>query len=132
VACDISSETTAIGERYWAAAGVRDRIDLRIGPAVETLDSLIEDKQADSFDFAFVDADKASLHRYYEQCLELLRPGGLLLVDNQFLFGRAFYPEPNNDDAVAVNSLTAKAFEDERVEPALLAIGDGLLLARKA
>lgn len=132
VACDISAETTAIGERHWAEAGVRDRIDLRIGPAVDTLDALIADNQAGSFDFAFIDADKASLHRYYEQCIELLRPGGLLAVDNQFMFGRAFHPEPNNDDAIAVNALTTKAFEDERVEPALLAVGDGLLLARKA
>ena len=132
VACDVSTETTAIGERYWAQAGVRDRIDLRIGPAVETLDSLIAEKQAGTFDFAFIDADKASLHRYYEQCLELLRPGGLLAVDNQFMFGRAFRPEYDNENAVAVNALTAKAFDDERVEPALLAVGDGLLLARKA
>lgn len=129
VACDLSEEWTDIAREYWQQARVEDRIDLRLGPASETLAAMIDAGEAGTYDFAFIDADKISYDEYYEQCLRLLRPGGALTIDNMFLHGRVV--EPQEDYARAVRRLTEKIFTDDRVAPALIPIGDGLLLARK-
>ena len=131
VACDLSREWTAIGREAWKEAGVADRIDLRLGPASATLAAMIAAGEAGGYDFAFIDADKKGYDDYYEKCLTLLRPGGALAVDNIFWDGRALDPPEADPDSVAIHALTAKVFADERVDPALVPIGDGLLLARK-
>jgi len=131
VACDVSQEWTGIGRRHWEEAGVADRIDLRIGPAAETLSAMIAAGESGTYDLAFIDADKEPYDVYYERCLELLRPGGLVLIDNVFMHGRAVEPEADDAAGKAVKALTAKIAEDDRVEPALVPIGDGLMLARK-
>ena len=131
ICCDVSREYTDIARRYWAEAGVADTIDLRLGPAVETLDALLADNQADAFDFAFIDADKTSYDRYYEQCLRLVRPGGLIAIDNTLLGGRVADLEAQDPDTVAQRALNAKLHVDERVSLSLVPIGDGLTLARR-
>ncbi len=131
VACDVSEEWTAMARRYWAKAGVADRIDLRIAPAVETLDGLIADGHAGTFDFAFIDADKEAYDAYYERALTLLRPGGLVAVDNALWSGRVADPAANDPDTAALRTLNAKLRDDERVDFSLVPIGDGLALARK-
>jgi predicted O-methyltransferase YrrM len=130
VACDVSDEFTGVARRYWDRAGVSDRIDLRIGPAADTLEGLIADGQGDGFDLAFIDADKESYPTYYERCLELVRPGGLVLVDNALWGGTVTDPE-SEGKARIMRGVNAHAGADERVDVSLLAIGDGLLLARK-
>ena len=130
VACDVNPDTTAIGRRYWAEAGVADKIDLRLAPAKETLDRLIAEGARD-FDFAFIDADKAGYDGYYERVLTLLRPGGLVAVDNVLWGGSVADPAVQDKDTMAIRALNAKVREDDRVDQALLTIGDGLLLARK-
>lgn len=131
VACDISAEWTAIGRRYWAEAGVAQRIDLRLGPALATLDALLAEGQQGRFDFAFVDADKANYDGYYERALRLLRPGGLVALDNTLWKGAVIDPACNDADTSAIRALNRKVHGDARVDMALLAIGDGLTLARK-
>lgn len=131
VACDISEAFTAIARRYWAEAKVDDKIDLRIAPAVETLDALLAEGQAGSFDFAFVDADKENYDGYAERALALLRPGGLLAVDNVLWNGSVIDPGKQDDDTRAIRALNDKLSRDERVELSLVPIGDGLTLARK-
>lgn len=129
VACDVSAEWTAIARRFWQRAGVAERIELRLAPGAETLASLIGSGQSGRFDFAFLDADKEGQAGYYEQCLRLLRPGGMVAIDNAFMGGDVV--EPRDDATAIVRALTERMFADERVDPALLPIGDGLLLARK-
>jgi caffeoyl-CoA O-methyltransferase len=131
VACDVSEEWTSMARRYWARAGVADRIDLRIAPATETLDGLIRDGQAGQYDFAFIDADKDAYDAYYERCLTLLRPGGLVAVDNALWSGRVADLSENDPDTAALRALNAKMRDDERVDFSLVPIGDGLALARK-
>ena len=131
IACDISEEYTAIARRYWAEAGVADRIELRLGPAVETLDGLIADGGVGAYDFAFIDADKTNYDSYYERCLTLLRPGGLIAVDNVLWNGAVADPEDRTPDTQAIRALNAKIHEDERVSISLATVGDGLMLARK-
>ena len=131
VACDVSDEWTSIGRRFWREAQVDDRIDLRLGPAIETLAGLITAGDAGSYDFAFIDADKESYDTYYEQCLILVRSGGIMAIDNIFMRGRTFDPASSETGPVAVRDLTSRIFADSRVEPSLVPIGDGLLLARK-
>jgi caffeoyl-CoA O-methyltransferase len=131
VACDVSDEWTAIGKRYWVEAKVADRIDLRLGKALDTLSALLGNGEAGSYDFAFIDADKENYNNYYEKCLELLRPGGVMALDNIFLRGKTFNPEAKDGRSTAVRALTAKISADKRVEPAIVPIGDGLLLVRK-
>lgn len=131
VACDVSEEYTAIARRYWAEAGVAEKIDLRLGPAVATLDQLLAAGDAGTFDFAFIDADKERYDRYYEQTLQLLRPGGLIAIDNVLQAGRVADPATNNDAVNAIRALNAKIHRDERVTASLLPLGDGLTLARK-
>ncbi len=131
IACDVSAEWTAVARRYWKEAGVAHKIDLRLGPASETLARLIAEGQAESFDFAFIDADKAGYLDYYEKCLTLLRAGGLLAVDNAFWGGRVANPTCDDANTQIIRTLTRTARDDERVTLSLIPIGDGLLLARK-
>ncbi|MCG8347137.1 MAG: class I SAM-dependent methyltransferase [Chloroflexales bacterium] len=131
VACDVNAEWTSIGQRYWAEAGVAHKIDLCLAPAAETLAALLADNQAGQFDFAFIDADKASYDEYYEQCLQLLRPGGLIAIDN-VLWGGAVADETQQDaDTRALRALNAKLHSDDRIDISMLPVGDGLTLARK-
>jgi len=131
VACDVNEEWTAIARRYWAEAGVADRIDLRLAPATQTLDRLIAEGRSGSFDFAFIDADKQNYDAYYERCLTLIRPGGLITVDNVLWGGSVIDPADVSEDTVAIRALNAKIGKDHRVEAVLLSIGDGLTLALK-
>lgn len=131
VACDVSAEWTSIGRRFWAEAGVADRIDLRLGRAGDTLAKMIDAGETDAFDFAFIDADKESYLTYYEQCLRLLRRGGLIAVDNMFMGGRVPDPDNHDPDVLVVRRLADLAATDERVDSALVSIRDGVLLAWK-
>lgn len=130
IACDVSEEWTSIARRYWAEAGVDDRIDLRLGPARASLDALLEDG-AGTFDFAFIDADKTAYDDYYERTLELLRPGGLVAFDNMLQHGAVADPTHTSDSVVAIRALNEKLLGDARVTLSLLPVGDGLSLARK-
>ena len=131
VCCDVSAEWTAIGQRYWNEAGVANRIDLRLAPALDTLRDLVADGSRGQYDFAFIDADKASYGAYYEACLELLRPGGLILLDNMLWSGRVADPNHHDADTDAIRALNAKIDIDGRVDASLLTVGDGVMLVRK-
>jgi len=131
LACDVSDEWTSVARRYWAAAGVAHKIDLRLAPALETLGGLLAAGDAGSYDFVFLDADKENYLRYYELALELLRPGGLIVADNTLWSGRVV--DPANDEAttVALRQFNEYLHRDERVDLSLVPVGDGLTLARK-
>ena len=131
VACDVSEEWTRIARRYWKEAGVGDRVDLRLGPAAETLAELLRTGRADTFDLAFLDADKRGLDGYYERALELVRPGGLIAVDNTLWHGKVADPSVTDDDTEAIRRLNEKLRDDARVSLTLVPIGDGVTLARK-
>ena len=131
VACDVSEEWTRMGRRYWAEAGVAHKIDLRLAPALETLDALLAEGRAGSFDFAFIDADKEGYDTYYERSLELLRSGGLIAIDNVLWSGRVADTGETDEDTVALRALNAKLKDDRRVSLSLVPIGDGLTLAMK-
>lgn len=131
VACDLSEEWTAIARRYWHQAGVANKIDLRLGPALETLDQLLSAGQANNFDFAFIDADKTNYHHYYEQALQLVRPGGLIAIDNVLWAGQVADPQIQDQSTVALRSLNEKLHHDKRIALSLVPIGDGLTLALK-
>lgn len=131
IACDVSKEWTDIARRYWQQAGVADRVELRLAPALETLGALIDAGQTGSFDFAFIDADKQNQHNYYERCLQLLRPGGLVAVDNVLWGGSVADPGNNQDDTLAIRAFNEFVREDARVDLSLVPVGDGLTLARK-
>ncbi len=131
VACDISEEYTAIAKRYWRLAGVQDKINLHIAPALETLDSLIESGQAETFDFAFVDADKANYSNYYDRALKLLRPGGLMAIDNVLWSGRIADPQSTDKIVQTMRIFNQKVAQDDRVQVSLLPLGDGITLALK-
>lgn len=131
LACDVSEEYTNIARRYWQQAGISHKIDLRLAPAVETLGSLIQQGQPADFDFAFIDADKESYNTYYEHCLSLLRPGGLIAVDNVLWNGSVINPAKQDVDTQAIRAFNEKLLSDERVDISLVPIGDGLTLARK-
>lgn len=131
LACDVSEEWTAVARRYWAEAGVAHKIDLRLAPALETLDGLLADGQEESFDFAFVDADKENYPGYAQCCLALLRPGGLLAVDNTLWNGLPADPAEQSVDTVAIRAFNRAMHEDSRVTLSMLPVGDGLTLARK-
>jgi caffeoyl-CoA O-methyltransferase len=131
VACDVNQEWTAIARRYWREAGVEHKIDLRLAPAAQTLDRLIADGQAGSFDFAFIDADKASYDAYYERALVLLRPAGLIAIDNVLWHGRPIDPTVQDADTQAIRAINAKLQQDQRVSLSLVPIGDGVTLAFK-
>jgi caffeoyl-CoA O-methyltransferase len=131
VACDVSEEWTAMARGYWAKANVADRIDLRIAPALETLDALIEEGEAGRYDFAFIDADKSNYPGYYERCLALLRKGGLVAVDNTLWSGAVADPSKTDKDTVAIRAFNDAVHADARVDMSMLPIGDGLTLALK-
>ena len=131
ICCDINPESTAIAVDFWERAGVRDRIDLRIAPALQTLDKLLSDGAAGGFDMAFIDADKTNYDNYFERCLQLLRPGGLLMFDNTLWNGAVADPEDQAADTLALRALNHRLLGDERVSLSLVPIGDGLTLARK-
>lgn len=131
VACDTSEEWTAVGERYWREAGVAGKIDLRLDPADRTLDHLIHGGGAGRYDFAFIDADKVNYERYYEQCLTLIRPGGLIAVDNTLWNGSVIDAGDQDEDTKAIRHFNEKLKHDERVDLSLVPIADGLTLARK-
>lgn len=131
VCCDISEEWTDIARRYWADAGVADKVDLRIAPATETLDAMIAAGEEASYDFAFVDADKTGYAGYYERLLTLLRPGGLVAIDNVLWSGQVADESFTDPDTTALRALNAALATDERVSVVLLPVGDGLTLARK-
>jgi predicted O-methyltransferase YrrM len=131
VACDVSEDYTAIARRYWEAAGVAHKIDLRIAPALETLDQLLAEGQAESFDFAFIDADKGNYLAYYERSLALVRPGGLIAIDNVLWGGQVADPSVTDSATEAIRQLNQHLHHDERVSLSLVPIADGLTLALK-
>jgi predicted O-methyltransferase YrrM len=131
VCCDISEEWTMIARRYWKEAGVAGKIELRLAPALQSLRALQRERGAGSFDFAFVDADKPAYDAYYEGCLKLLRPGGLVAFDNVLWSGKVADPKAHDADTDALRALNAKIRDDARVDSCLLTVGDGVLLARK-
>ena len=132
VACDTSAEWTAIGRPFWERAGVADKIDLRLRPALETLDALLAAGEAGRFDFAFIDADKVNYDAYYERCLQLLRTGGVVGIDNVLWGGRVVDAAADDDeDTRAIRALNAKVRGDARVDATMLPIGDGFTLAIK-
>jgi predicted O-methyltransferase YrrM len=128
---DVSAEYTAVARRYWAEAGVDRKIELRLGPALETLDGLLAQNRAGTYDFAFIDADKTNYDGYYERALRLLRPGGIVALDNVLWGGAVADPARTDPDTTALRALNEKIHTDERVEMAMLPIGDGLTLAVK-
>ena len=131
VACDVSEEWTAIARRYWEEAGVAHKIDLRLAPALETLEGLLAEGCAGTFDFAFIDADKEGYDAYYERALELMRTGGLIALDNTLWEGKVVDPAVADGDTQAIRAMNAKLAGDARVTLSLLPVGDGLTLARK-
>ncbi len=131
IACDVDKASTAIAQQYWEAAGVTDKIDLRLAPAIDILDQLIADGQSGSFDFAFIDADKRNYPRYFEQCLELIRPGGLIAIDNVLWAGRVVEADSEDKRTQAIRAFNQALHQDERVSLSLLPVADGLTLAMK-
>jgi predicted O-methyltransferase YrrM len=131
VACDVSEEYTSIARRYWQQAGVADKIDLHIAPALETLDNLLTTGEAGTFDFAFIDADKSNYNNYYERSLELIRPGGLIAIDNVLWSGKVAETEIQDNQTNKIRDLNRKLHEDSRITLSLVPIADGLTLAMK-
>ena len=131
VACDVSEEWTAVARRYWRQAGVEHKIDLRLAPALETLDAMLAAGERGRYDLSFIDADKTGYLAYYERCLELLRPGGLIMVDNTLWSGRVAELEAGDEDTQALRHFNECLHRDERIDLSLVPIGDGLTLARK-
>lgn len=131
VACDVNPDYTAIAQRYWERAGVAHKIDLRLAPATETLDQLIAEGQQNRFDFAFIDADKSHYPQYYEQVLQLLRPGGLMAIDNVLWSGRVADPTVTDNRTQTLRRLNADLAADPRIVLSLLPLADGLTLALK-
>jgi len=131
VACDVSDAWTKVARRYWNEAGVSEKIDLRLAPALHTLDGLIAGGAASSFDFAFIDADKTSYGAYYERALTLIRVGGLIAVDNTLWEGRVADPKARDADTQAIRDFNRHLRDDRRVQLCLVPIGDGLSLALK-
>lgn len=130
LACDINDDYTRVGKPFWQQAGVAERIDLRLAPALQTLAAELARGAAGSYDFAFIDADKTSYDGYYERCLQLVRTGGLIAIDNTLWSGNVARPA-QSDDTAAIQALNDKLHRDARIDLSLLPIGDGLTLARK-
>jgi caffeoyl-CoA O-methyltransferase len=131
VACDVSDEYTRIGQPFWQEAGVADKIDLRLGPGIASLQAMLDNGEAGTFDFAFIDADKPNYERYYELCMELVRPGGVIGIDNTLWGGRIADPSAQDESTQVIRSLNEKIRNDNRVDMSLVPIGDGLMLACK-
>lgn len=131
ICCDVSDEWTSIARRYWEEAGIEERIRLRLAPAETTLRELIKQGEAGRFDMAFIDADKENYLVYYELCLQLLRPGGLLLADNTLWGGSVVDPADTSAGTQAIRRFNETLHQDDRISLSLLPVGDGLTLARK-
>lgn len=131
IACDLNEDYTAIAQRYWKEAGVAHKIDLRLAPALNTLDQLIEEGQTESFDFAFIDADKSNYDNYYERSLQLVRAGGLIAIDNVLWSGRVADAETPDNRTRKIQALNQKLHHDPRISLSLVPIADGLTLAMK-
>jgi predicted O-methyltransferase YrrM len=131
VACDVSEEWTSIGRPYWQEAGVADKIDLRLGPAIDTLAALEKEGAADRFDFAFIDADKTGYGSYYESVLRLVRTGGIIALDNMLQHGRVADRQARGGDVAAIRALNTKIAADERVDRVLVPVGDGMTFVRR-
>jgi caffeoyl-CoA O-methyltransferase len=131
IACDINAEWTSVARRYWREAGVQHKIDLRLGPALATLDHLIADGEQGRFDFVFIDADKTNYANYYERALVLLRPGGLIGVDNVLWYGRVIDESFDDPDTRAIRAFNEQLKNDDRVWLSMLPVRDGLTLACK-
>lgn len=131
VCCDVSEEWTSMARRYWDDAGVAAKIDLRIAPASDTLDQLLADGEESTYDFAFVDADKSGYDGYYERLLRLVRPGGLIAIDNTLWAGSVLDEDSDDEDTRAIQALNAKLAADERISLCLLPVADGVTLARR-
>ena len=131
IACDINEEWTDMARRYWQQANVADNIDLQIAPALQTLNKLLGENKAGTFDLVFIDADKTGYDDYYEACLQLLRPAGLMMIDNTLWSGSVADEQNNEPDTVALRKLNSKIHQDQRVEMSLLPVGDGLTLVMK-
>jgi predicted O-methyltransferase YrrM len=131
IACDVSEEWTAIAKRYWREAGVEQKIDLRLRPALQTLDDLVALGQGGTFDFAFIDADKANYGNYYERCLALVRPGGLIAVDNVLWSGKVIDAAAKDADTLAIRAFNEQLKHDQRIWLSMLPVRDGLTLASK-
>ncbi len=131
VACDVSEEYTAIARRYWQQAGVAEKIELHLAPALETLAQLLEAGESESFDFAFIDADKSNYDNYYEMALKLLRPGGLIAIDNVLWSGRVADPQVQDNRTKRIRALNEKLHQDQRINLSLVPIADGVTLALK-
>ena len=132
IACDVSDEFTSVARKYWQEAGVDHKISLYIAPALATLDQLIAAGESGTFDFAFIDADKNNYAAYYDRCFQLVRPGGLILVDNVLWYGRVADPAMDGDRRTqAIRQINQQIYHDDRVQISLIPIGDGLTIARK-
>ena len=131
VACDISEEWTSVARRYWKEAGLLSKIDLRLAPALQTLEELITRGESGTFDFAFIDADKENYDGYYEGCLKLLRTGGVIAIDNVFWGGRVAERDIRDEATRAIRAINERIYMDERVDVSMIPIGDGLTLVRK-
>lgn len=131
IACDTSVEWTDIAKKYWQQAGITSKIDLRLAPALETLNALTTEGQKNSFDAAFIDADKQNMLNYYEYCLQLIRPGGLIMIDNVLWGGSVADTDNNDDDTNSIRATNQFVLQDDRVDISLVPVGDGLTLARK-
>jgi predicted O-methyltransferase YrrM len=131
VALDINEEFTAIARRHWAKAGIADRIDLRLQPATDSLEALAAGGESNTFDFAFIDADKGNYDAYYEYALKLVRRGGLIAIDNVLWQGKVIDSTDQTVDTVAIRAINQKIHDDRRVEASMVPIGDGLTLALK-
>lgn len=131
VACDVNEEYTAIASRYWEKAGVADKIDLHLVPAIITLETLIAKGETETFDFAFIDADKSNYDNYYELCLQLIRPGGLIAIDNVLWGGKVVEEQVEDNRTQTMKNLNKKIYRDDRVDVSLIPIADGLTLAVK-
>jgi predicted O-methyltransferase YrrM len=131
ICCDVSEEYTALARKFWEKTGLAAKIDLRLGPALDTLNALLAGGSAGRFDYAFIDADKANYGAYYEACLKLLRPGGLIAFDNTLWDGKVANPQVNDADTVAIRALNQKIHADNRVSMSFLPFADGLTLALK-
>lgn len=131
IACDVNKEWTSLARRYWKEAGVEHKIDLRLGPALETLRKLIAEGRCGTFDFAFIDADKQNYDSYFDLAMELVRPGGVIAADNVLWDGSVIDPTDHEESTLAIRAFNKKVFADERVWISLAPIGDGLMLAQK-